>query len=383
MLRQIVILCCLLVPPTAWPALGADGPAVPEAGEQPPAVVKTVVLEPAELSQTVTGIASVMSPDTLIALDGDIRAADIAATFAERELQRYKSTKSLSLHIVEGAQRQAETAAAQLDALNLKLKQGWGDTSPFVKEESRKGLIEALSAGKSVLVRVDFPAPQAAQLGNIRVAPLSGGSDVPVKTLWPAPSGNAAMPGISFFGLIPPGPGLRHNDRARALADSGEAQKGVVIPEAALVVYGGETWCYVETAPQTYERRKVAMTMPVASGYLVDTGFEVGTKVVVRGASTLLSREAEPGDDDDDDGGDAERPQKKPPSKPSAPVAETSGADADDDKPAKPATAKSEVPAHKPAADDDDDEKAAAKKPNKPATAAGPVTGSTSRSRAE
>lgn len=385
MLRQLVTLICLLAL-SSWPALGAeDAAATAEAGEQPPAVVKTAVLETAELSQTATGVASILSPDTLIALDGEIRAAEIAATFSDRELERYKSTKSLSLHIVEGAQRQAETAAAQLDALNLKLRQAWGDTAPFVKEEGRKDLIEALSAGTSVLVRVDFPAPQSEQLRNIRVAALSGGGEVPVKTLWPAPSGNAAMPGISFFGLIPPGPGLRHQDRARAIADRGQAEKGVIIPDAALVVYGGETWCYVETAPQTFERRRVPLTLPVASGYLVEAGFEPGTKVVVRGASTLLSREAEPGDDDDDDGGAAERPKKMPQAKDPAPVAGTAGDNQDDGAgtPAKPAAAKASARASKPAPDDDDDEKAAAKKQNKPATASGPVTGSTSPSRAE
>lgn len=411
MLRQFVTLACLLFLAT-WPAHGADE-AAPESVEPPPAVVKTVALEKTQLSQFISGIATILSPDTLIALDAEIRAADIAATFSERELARYKSTKSLSLHIVEGAQRDAETAAAKLAALKLQLKQTWGETSPVIKDESRQTHVEALSAGKTVLVRLDFPAPQATEPRNIRVAPLSGGGEVPVKTLWAAPSGSAAMPGISYFGMIEPGPGLRHQDRARAVGNSGVAQTGVVIPEAALVVYGGETWCYVETAPQTFERRKVPLTMPVAAGYLVETGFDPGTKVVVRGASTLLSREAEPGDDgDDDDGGGAERPRKQPKTESAAPVADKSrdrdaddrpvpaggdndsaasadtkpnsaAAASDDDKAAEPKTEAAKGKARNPAPDDDDDEKAAVKPPKKPATATGPVTGSTNPSRAE
>lgn len=411
MLRQFVTLSCLLFLAT-WPAHGADE-AAPESVEPPPAVVKTVALEKAELSQVVSGIATILSPDTLIALDAEIRAADIAATFSERELARYKSTKSLSLHIVEGAQREAETAAAKLAALKLQLKQTWGETSPFIKDESRHTHVQSLSAGKTVLARLDFPAPQATEPRNIRVAPLSGGGEVPVNTLWAAPSGSAAMPGISYFGMIEPGPGLRHQDRARAVGNSGVAQTGVVIPEAALVVYGGETWCYVETAPQTFERRKVPLTMPVPAGYLVEAGFDPGTKVVVRGASTLLSREAEPGDDGDgdDDGGGAERPRKQPKAESAPPVANksrdrdaddrpaqaeagndgaasadtkpnTAAAARDDDKAAEPKTPAAKGKASDPAPDDDD-EKAAEKKPKKPATASGPVTGSTSPSRAE
>ncbi len=44
----------------------------------------------------------------------------------------------------------------------------------------------------------------------------------------------------------------------------------------------------------------MSLSTPVDAGYLTDS-FSAGTKVVVRGASALLSREAEPGSSDDDD----------------------------------------------------------------------------------
>jgi hypothetical protein len=44
----------------------------------------------------------------------------------------------------------------------------------------------------------------------------------------------------------------------------------------------------------------VSLSTPVDAGYLTDN-LAAGTKVVVRGASALLSREAEPGSSDDDD----------------------------------------------------------------------------------
>lgn len=324
----------------------------------PAAVVTTVVLEPAKIAQQVTGVANILSPDALIQLDADIRAAEIAASFSERELARYKSTKSLSLHVIEGAQRQAETAATQRNLLELRLKNSWGDTSPFIKAADRKKLIDKLSTGKMVLARLDFSEVRGERLQNFRVMPLHAGALTAIETLWPAPSGNSAMPGISYFGLIASGPGLRHLDRARVIADRGPAQPGVVIPQSALIVFAGETWCYVETSPQKFERRKVPLTSPVADGYLVDSGFAAGTKVVVRGASTLLSREAGPGEDDEDDDGPETRPSKPGP-KSGEPLAETP----------------------KGKGGDDDDEPASGKA--RPATAAAPMTGSTSPASAQ
>jgi hypothetical protein len=112
------------------------------------------------------------------------------------------------------------------------------------------------------------------------------------------------MPGVSFFGLIPAGPGLRAGDRARVVADNQQQHPGVVIPNAAIVVYASKSWCYVESGPHKYERKLVSLEAPVEDGFLVHSGFAPGDHVVVRGASTLLAREAEPGslDDDDDDG---------------------------------------------------------------------------------
>jgi hypothetical protein len=121
------------------------------------------------------------------------------------------------------------------------------------------------------------------------------------------------MPGVSFFGLIPAGPGLRAGDRARVVADNQQQHPGVVIPNAAIVVYASKSWCYVESGPHKYERKLVSLEAPVEDGFLVHSGFAPGDHVVVRGASTLLAREAEPGSlDDDDDDGPSEPKSAKP-----------------------------------------------------------------------
>lgn len=331
--RALIVRLAMIAAPLAMAAGVNSARSGSSTGEEadigaPPAVVRTALVEPTTIAQKLTGIANILSPEALIQLDSDIRTAEIAAKFSQRELTRYQSTQSLSLHIIEGAQRQAETAATQLDLLKLRLRQTWGDNSPFLDVDKRKPLIDQLSAGKISLVRLDFPDAMGSLPKNVHVTPLSGGDDTQVSTLWQAPSGNSAMPGVSYFGLITSAPGLRQFDRARAVADKGDARSGTIIPQSALVVFAGETWCYVETAPQTFERRKVPLTWPVASGYLVESGFPVGTKVVVRGASTLLSREAEPGEGDDDD--DGRGSDARPHPRPASPMADRPQANDDE-----------------------------------------------------
>jgi hypothetical protein len=211
----------------------------------------------------------------------------------------------LSKQMLESAVRQEGIDASQLKLLSTRLRQSWGDKAPFLNVDARQTLMADIAGGSRGVLRLDFPDMTADIPKNVYVVPLRGGPETKVDTLWPAPSGNLAMPGVSFFGLIEAGPGLRAGDRARVIASNPEKLTGVVIPSAALVVYGGKSWCYVEAGPKKYERKVVSLDAPVDDGFLVRSGFDPGTRVVVKGASILLAREAAPGsfDDDDDDGG--------------------------------------------------------------------------------
>jgi len=272
-----------------------------------------VALEPAEAAQKIDGIATLVSPDALTQLNAEIRAAEIAFAFSQRTVERFKGTSSLGEHRLDNAERQAATDATQVALLELKLRNAWGETAPFLAATNRQRLVDELSSGKTTLVRVDFPRSVERDPKNVRIAPLGGGEKTALTDVWPAPSGNLAMPGTSFFGIMPTGPGLRPGDRAKVTAERNTPTSGVIVPAAAVVVHAGESWCYVEKTPGEFERTRISLSMPVAEGYLTDE-FTPGTRVVVQGASALLSREAEPGsfDDDDDDGGERPKARKMP-----------------------------------------------------------------------
>jgi hypothetical protein len=270
----------------------------------------TAELKPAEMAQKIDGIATLLSPDALTQLNAEIRAAEIAAAFSNRTVLRFKGTQSLGVHRLDNAERQAATDATQVALLELRIRNAWGEGAPFLAAANRQSLVDELSSGKTTLVRLDFPRSVERDPKNVRIAPLAGGDETPVTTVWPAPSGNLAMPGTSFFGIMPTGPGLRPGDRAKITAERSAPTAGVIVPASAVVVFAGDSWCYVEKAPGEFERKQVSLATPVTDGYLTKD-FGAGTKVVVQGASALLSREVEPGSPDEDDDDGDERPRAK------------------------------------------------------------------------
>ncbi|HRX85375.1 MAG TPA: hypothetical protein P5572_10190 [Phycisphaerae bacterium] len=71
---------------------------------------------------------------------------------------------------------------------------------------------------------------------------------------------------------------------------SGEIH-GVLIPRSAIVRLSGLTWVYVQTAPDTFERREVTLAAPETDAWLATAGADAGDVVVSSAAQLLLSEE--------------------------------------------------------------------------------------------
>jgi hypothetical protein len=270
--------------------------------------VRTTVLSRAEIAPKIEGSGAILNPNGLLQFDADLRAAKIAAHYSAAQLDRAQAllkTAVVSQQALETAEKQASTDGVQLKHLENRLRAEWGDEAPFLEPDARRDVVAKLSEGTVGLVRLDFPSDIEGIPRKVQLYPLGGTTATAVEKLWPAPLGNLAMPGVSYFGLFPSAPGLRAGDRARFSAEVGPSSVGVVIPKGAIVLQGGEAWCYLETEPGKYQRKQVPLTLPVEQGYLVQGGFTPGEKVVVRGAALLLAREAEGATGDE---GEAARP---------------------------------------------------------------------------
>ena len=229
------------------PKDGGKSESKPEAGD---AVVTVVPLKGSTQANSIEGTATVLSPDTLIQLDADIRSAKIAADFSKAQLTRaetlFKDKVTVSRQEMETAARQSATDNIQTSLLDVRLRSMWGDGAPFLDKDRRGEFVNKLSKGEINIVRLDFPNSDAVKPRNVKIAPLSGAPGSAVETFWPAPQGNQAMPGAAFLGLAASGPGLRQGDRARVTAEAGEAKSGVVIPNGGIVITEGRAWCYIE-----------------------------------------------------------------------------------------------------------------------------------------
>jgi hypothetical protein len=281
--------------------LGAcDAPASHEESTKHPEpaepVVQTARLESASITTRVDGYATILNPDTLIQADADLRTAKIAVDYSNAILGRsqslFKNSVVVSRQALETAQRQADADAVQVKLLETRLRAVWGDGAPFLSPEPRTDIVRDLSSGRKSLLRADFAGEDPGSVVNARLTPLGGGAGTPINLIWAAPSGNLAMPGASFFGIVDSRPGLRAGDRAHVVAQVGPAKVGVVIPHAAIVIQSGSAWCFIESEKGRYVRKAVSLEQPVDAGYIAGDGFEPGANVVVRGAAMLLAREA-------------------------------------------------------------------------------------------
>jgi len=190
---------------------GCDAPHSQEsesAVRPPDPPVRTVELTASRDAVKLEGVATILNTDALLQLDADIRSAKVAADFSRAQLARFRLSTMLSRQTLDNAERQAGIDASQLKLLETRLKQTWGENAPFLKTDARQNLIAQISGGEQAIVRFDFPDLASGEPRNVRVIPLRGGSETPIERLWTAPSGNLAMPGVSFFGLIPAGPGF-------------------------------------------------------------------------------------------------------------------------------------------------------------------------------
>ena len=266
-----IIRTLLMVGSVAFLA-GCNAPHSEEAEERnnvpdvAPPPVHTIVLAASNEPVKLEGIGMVLNPDALLQLDADIRSATVAANFSHGQLERFKASTMLSRQTLENAVRQEGIDASQLKLLLTRLQQSWGDKAPFLNADARQSIDGRYRKRLARCASSRF-LRHGGGVRNVRVVPLRGGSETKVDVLWAAPSGNLAMPGVSFFGLINAGPGLRAGDRARVIADSPERLTGVVIPSAALVVFGSKSWCYVETEPRKYERKLVSLEAPVTMAF--------------------------------------------------------------------------------------------------------------------
>ena len=265
-------------------------------------IVTEPAISAAYTAETV-GYGVVVPHDTVAAAVAELTTAELTEKQTRAALARAQSLNgtpgALSAEVEETASRQSatDTAAQMLAAQRLSAVIG---LKPAWKAEQNQSTLRDLAGGKLKLLRATFPlgtvhgqAPttlRAAHLDAIQSVSPQTALGTELTSIWDAPA-DASVPGRSFFALLK-GSDYAEGERLLVWAPgAGSVQTGVLLPAAAVVISNGRYWCYVEKHPGHYLRIAVDTGRPLARGYVVTEGVELGDKVVTSAAGLLLARE--------------------------------------------------------------------------------------------
>jgi hypothetical protein len=211
------------------------------------------------------------------------------------EDDRNVSQKSLqdARAVMQADQAKLQSAEAAQSGLDATMRQQFGDALASAARAPASDLFERLLTGRTVVLRVTLPADYNGTAPARITVDAPDGQPVAAQKLSASPQGDPAVQGNPYFyaagRALPVG-----THTAAHVPASNRSESALVIPERAVVWYGGQPWVYVRTAPNRFTRRYVPASSPDDQGFVVTDGFHAGDDVVMHGAQLLLSQELRP-----------------------------------------------------------------------------------------
>ena len=255
---------------------------------------------PVEMSGSpqVEAFGLVLDPVTLVADAGRVDSTQAASRAAAADRARlaslYQDNSAASLKAVQAAETVAIEGASQAQAAAATFALRWGPVASF-SAASRHALIDAVGAGRHLLVRADVPGQHArAAIGRRALVEVDGLS-VAARVLGPLAETNPQSQASGWLLEIDRRPyGFGPGARARVWLQSTPVP-GLLVPPTALL-YGAEgAYVYREAGPSgadllRFEPVRVKLLLRVGDGWLVE-GLARTDKIVVQGAGVLWSLE--------------------------------------------------------------------------------------------
>jgi multidrug efflux pump subunit AcrA (membrane-fusion protein) len=227
-----------------------------------------------------------------------VEKAQASLEATSREYQRLsalnKEDKNVSDKAVEAAEvtfRSDQTTlrnANQLLALSgLPGRQHWGPVvGGWIEHGSAQ--LEAVLAGRTRLLQA---TPSEGTNVPLRLSLKSGQRMIEARLLSQLPRVDPRFQTPSYLYSVPGSSAVVPGMNVIAFAAEGSLERGVVIPNNAVLWWQGRRWIYLETARGVFARREISLTTPLRDGWFMQRGFAPGDRVVVEGAQQLLSEE--------------------------------------------------------------------------------------------
>lgn len=221
------------------------------------------------------------------------REAEVARSSADLKLAEANLRRASSLVDAEaGSIRARDEATQQVAAARAAL------AAAIAQRKALGAAVADLADGGALWVRASVPAADLARVNRaaaVSIRPVGGTASIMAR---PVRGPATATPGASSVDLYyaPAGrANFRVGERVLVdLADRSAAAAATVldVPASAILtdINGGE-WVYVETAPRSYERRRVEVARITAGRAVLARGLDAGAKVVTTGAAELFGTE--------------------------------------------------------------------------------------------
>lgn len=194
---------------------------------------------------------------------------------------------------MQGDQAKLQSAEAAQSGLDATMRQQFGDALASAALAPASDLFQRLLTGRAVVLRVTLPAGYSGAAPERIKVDAPDGQPVAAQKLSASPQGDPAVQGNPYFyaagRALPVG-----THTAAHVPASNRSVSALVIPEAAVIWYGGQPWTYVRTGPDRFTRRYVPDASSSDQGFVVTDGFHAGDEVVMQGAQLLLSQELRP-----------------------------------------------------------------------------------------
>ena len=317
--QSLIVLACILAlagcgkkdtaaPDTAGTSDQAEAIGVTlDADEQAKLGVTVAPVQAAQYQGTLDGQGTVVDIQAIAQSIADLTTAEAAVTASEAALKRaeglFKADTSISRETLESARRQAVADEASLALAKTKASIAYGSEAPWLNAKRRSGIMKRLTLGAAVIVQASFPSGLSAgtpsSLSIRKVGASTTGPSWQATDVWTGPA-DPNVPGPTLFGYVDNARGLARGDHIVASIASGAPHDGVIVPASAVVIAGGESWCYTVEGGDHFTRVPIDLNRPSGGGYFQDAAdLKAGTSIVVNGAGLLLARETGGGEEED------------------------------------------------------------------------------------
>ena len=255
--------------------------------------VPALVLSVQELATFRNGYVTTQSQIEKDRVDLDVARKEYARLKMLFDNNQNVSEKALqsaegSLRSLEADERAAEQQLILQEAV---VEQQWGSAVAKWAIDGSPELGRVLAA-RDVFLQATLSLEQNYSAPKIISVEIPGRTRTEATLISPFPRVDPRIQGRSFLYLAPAQPELTPGVNLIADISVGNQMRGVIIPASAVVWSEGKAWAYLQTAQNQLSRHEIATDIPTDNGYFVSAGLPAGSKVVTRGAQSLLSEES-------------------------------------------------------------------------------------------